>query len=146
MIEWVASPNSQKQKNGSFEYKSFIKEKDCFVNIYTGLNFIKEKTISLKLLSLMRKCRDLSNSDISIPRIENYGWTPNFGAYIVTEAIDLKRLSEFSVSEMSSEIKHQIIISLINNIIKIQDLNYFHGDLKPDNILISINEEGERFS
>lgn len=142
MIEWVASPNSQKQKNGSFEYKSFIKEKDCFVNIYTGLNFIKEKTISLKLLSLMRKCRDLSNSDISIPRIENYGWTPNFGAYIVTEAIDLKRLSEFSVSEMSSEIKHQIIISLINNIIKIQDLNYFHGDLKPDNILISINEEG----
>lgn len=142
MMEWVPSPNSQKPKNGSIEYRSSSKEKDYFVNIYPGLNSIKEKTISLKLLSLMRKCRDLSNSDISIPGIEKYGWTPNFGAYIVTEAIDLKKLSEFSISEMNSEIKHQIIISLINNIIKIQDLNYYHGDLKPDNILISFNKEG----
>lgn len=141
MIEWTPLPNSHKHKNGSLEYRSSIEGNIYFVNTYPSLNSIKEKSISLKLLSLMRKCRDLSNSNLAIPKIENYGWSPSFGAYIVTELVDLRKLSEIPLCELSSEIKYQIIISLINNIIKIQELNYYHGDLKPDNILIS-NDEG----
>lgn len=141
LIEWQALPETLKNKNGLMEYQSLINEQIHFVNTYPSLNSIKEKSISLRLLSLMRKCRDLSNSDLAIPKIKSYGWGPNFGAYIVTEYVDLKRLSEFDLSLLSSDKKHQIIISLINNIIKIQELNYYHGDLKPDNILIK-NDEG----
>ncbi|WP_223129325.1 hypothetical protein, partial [Acinetobacter baumannii] len=64
LIEWQALPETLKNKNGLMEYQSLINEQIHFVNTYPSLNSIKEKSISLRLLSLMRKCRDLSNSDL----------------------------------------------------------------------------------
>lgn len=136
LVKWPISNHATLKHVHTFmQYKSNIDGDENFIINFSDLKpQSNDVRVSKKLLNLMRKCNALQNSNIDIPKILKFGWG-NFGAYIVHQSLDLQRLNELNNSILTIDDVRNLCLSLLDNIIKLHDLNFSHGDLKPENLL-----------
>lgn len=95
-------------------------------------------------LDFLSKAQKLSSVDtLYLAKIEDYGIAPKTSQlFLVQELVKGVTLTKWLTAECSSEDKRSIIEQLVRGVEYLHNIEVSHGDLHPDNIIIS-GEEGE---
>ena len=134
--EWLPI-NSPENSNDKISYETKINGRKFFVKIWTNLRIDadeKYKGLNRRLLEFTKRIDICRRNNLPIHQIKDFGFG-QLGMHIVYSFEDGISLAEwYKVNSLENRI--QICLFLINAVNIIHDVGLWHGDLKPDNIII----------
>ena len=93
------------------------------------------------LLEFFRRIRSLKLQDLSgQQRILNFGLT-RFGSFVELKWEDGVALNRYDFSHYQDDAALSLVCSLVEAVAQMHRANYYHGDIKPENLLVVENEE-----
>ena len=144
-IPTIIYPCSDNIKQGQCHiYHSKNTQNDVIVKIWYGLVPVNNNAnINFSLFRFLNTVFSLKNNSTIdfIPKIIDFGISPA-GTFFAQEYIKGQDFDNFFQDvELSLEEKISLSIKLIDIILYLHDINIYHGDLHPKNILITKTEE-----
>jgi serine/threonine protein kinase len=144
-IPMIIYPCSDNIKQGQCHiYRSKNTQNDVIVKIWYGVVPASDKAnINFSLFRFLNTLFSLKNNSTIyfIPKIIDFGISPA-GTFFVQEYIEGQDFDDyFQDVELSLEEKISLSIKLIDMVLYLHDINIYHGDLHPKNILITNIED-----
>lgn len=130
--------------DGKWVYRSSGEFGEILVKIWTSLNFDEKRpSRNRNLLNFLETARSMQlNPSNDYPEIIDFGIGP-MGLVLVTRWVDGIPLSEWLIKQSSSVICAQVSLELMSMVSRLHSNGLFHGDIKPDNIVIQLNENSQ---
>lgn len=129
-------------------YESSSGDRDVIVKVWTGIRISNEDSGSNhRLLEFFGAARDINCMGPSFTQeIIDFGLTP-VGAHLVSIKIDGLLLSEYiSRDAQTLDQKLDLCSQLLGAVSKLHAMGIAHGDIKPENILVTTIEDGNNTS
>lgn len=124
-------------------YISLSGERKLFIKLWSNITVSREKVGSnQRVLQFFKRLEKLKNSSLPTPEIIDIGIMALGGIFVASAFIEGKTWLEKTKDNLSIKEKILLASKLIDSIMEFHEKQLFHGDLHPENILIS-QEENE---
>ncbi|MCU4547384.1 NERD domain-containing protein [Acinetobacter pittii] len=143
--EWQPMPPDSIQndiQNQKIVYTTLINYKKYIVKIWSAIRVEqneKYKGANRRFLEFIKRVELCKKNVLPVPKIEDFGFG-QMGLHIVFSFIDGSTLDKY-IEDKDKDKKIKICLKLINAINLMHDIGLWHGDLKPDNIVIDDKED-----
>ena len=146
MADWPpVGTVSQDQSKGRMSYSVKLSdESDAVIRIWTSHRpEIGQKSKNRRLLHFVSKCQTIKSNCLQVPKILDFGFSL-MGLFVLQSYPAGETLDVWleNVETCGLELKIALAKSLITAVNKLHDIDVPHGDLKPDNILVTVKEGG----
>lgn len=121
-------------------FRSTTEDGDHLVKVWFGVEpDSKKPDLSLRLLSFLERARVIKGMQIaSLPNVADFGLSRG-SLLLVTDWVVGKSLSEWLKDAPSFEARMQVARSLVETLVKLHEVELPHGDIHPNNVIISAN-------
>ena len=144
-LVWPPMPADSIQNDFSNQkiiYTTLINQNKYIVKIWSAIRIEpneKFKGANRRFLEFIKRVELCKKNILPVPKIEDFGFG-QMGLHIVYSFIEGETLDDYiEIQDSNSKIK--VCLKLINAINLMHDIGLWHGDLKPNNIIIDKNED-----
>jgi serine/threonine protein kinase len=137
--------NDKKRSGVIHIYESKVNDEEVFVKVWPGLRpSHKDAAANLRLLSFLGTAKDLARVKPKVVQeILGFGIS-SLGTFMVSKKVEGTNLLEFLSSvNLSTEDRLNIASQTLQLLHVLHSINVYHGDIKPENIIVIARNEGE---
>jgi len=130
---------SLEDKLGKIHYLSEGPESVLNIKFWSNIHISKDALgENRRVLNFLNRILDFKKSYLPIPKIVDFGLMSSGGLFLVSEFVEGETWSEYLTNnDLDKDAKLNLAISLVEAIQKFHLLPAYHGDLHPENIIVS---------
>ena len=143
-IPWTKYPPSEapSTRPGCVSYRS-SSDQVCYVKIWDSLRFNPSAPDSnFQSYSFLKKISLANSSGLdSLPEIIEFGLSSSTGGFVALKYYDGVTLDNIELAAFDEDKIWSLIMDLLKAFERLHDLDLFHGDVKPSNLLVEKDDE-----
>ncbi|MBD3586003.1 AAA family ATPase [Salinimonas sp. HHU 13199] len=125
-------------------YKSTQEGKEYLCKIWPQVRVSVDSVgINRRLIQLKKRVEIVRESGFRVPQIIDCGLLEGGGLFLVTEIIDGEVWDQKQLTMLEEDQRLKLAQSLIQTVDGMHTLNISHGDIHPNNIIVSFNSQTE---
>lgn len=146
-IEWPPKGGHIEKREGRQSYHCIIDNSECVVKLWPSLYpEAGDPAKNRKIYNFLKRCQLIQRSQLNVVSPLDFGISGN-GLYLITPYIEGKTLEQYRQEQNKDTdgMRKRLSISkkLLSTIKRLHESDLAHGDLKPENIIVTGSDEEE---